>query len=204
MVPKSKSQEHRTHYSSLTHTLKAHTHKLTTIKIPFFVDLLLFVFCFFFSFCNTLITFNYLLSRLRAVLRWNLIWASQGRNAGNRLLPVLVSPASAFVAFLCTIFATACVRVYTVCVVSVFVCLLAGWLTGARAHFEVPQHFLADTFYTRRAQHKICDSSFSAARLALIEFRLARLIVHFAKDYNKKKAESNKDTAFLLRFICLK
>lgn len=70
---------------------------------------------------------------------------------------------------------------YTVCVVSVFVCLLAGWLTGARAHFEVPQHFLADTFYTRRAQHKICDSSFSAARLALIEFRLARLIVHFAE-----------------------
>lgn len=79
------------------------------------------------------------------------------------------------------------VRVYTVCVVSVFACLLAGWLTGARAHFEVPQHFLADTFYTRRAQHKICDSSFSAARLALIEFRLARLIVHFAEGRQEKK-----------------
>lgn len=143
----------------------------------------------FFSFCNTLITFNYLLSRLRAVLRWNLIWASQGRNAGNRLLPVLVSPASAFVAFLCTIFATGCTGVYGVC--SECVCLfagwLAGWLTGARAHFEVPQHFLADTFYTRRAQHKICDSSFSAARLALIEFRLARLIVHFAEGRKKNK-----------------
>lgn len=88
-----------------------------------------------------------------------------------------------------------CTGVYGVCCECV--CLLAG----ARAHFEVPQHFLADTFYTRRAQHKICDSSFSGARLALIEFRLARLIVHFAE--GRKKTESNKDTAFLLWFICL-
>lgn len=133
------------------------------------------------------------------MLCWNLIWTSQGRNAGNRLMPLLVSPASAFVAFYVQSLPRrvyGCIR----CVVSVFVCLLAG----ARAHFEVPQHFLADTFYTRRAQHKICDSSFSAARLALIEFRLARLIVHFAEGRQEKKAESNKDTAFLLWFICLK
>lgn len=68
-----------------------------------------------------------------------------------------------------------CTGVYGVCCECV--CLLAA----ARAHFEVPQHFLADTFYTRRAQHKICDSSCSAARLALIEFRLARLIVHYGQ-----------------------
>lgn len=81
--------------------------------------------------------------------RWNLIWASQGRNAGNRLLPVLVLLAS-ICRLLCTQSLLRSVRVNTV-LVSVFVCLLPG----ARAHFEVPQHFLADTFYTRRAQNRI-------------------------------------------------
>lgn len=134
--------------------------------------------------------------------RWNLIWASQGRNAGNRLLPVLVLPAS-ICRLLCTIFATECTGVYCVGV-TVFVCLLAG----ARAHTLKCRSTFWLTLFTRDAHStEFCDSSFCASRLALIEFGVARLIMHSGQGRSKKGWKQQEcccyEAFFLWFIICL-
>lgn len=57
---------------------------------------------------------------------------------------------------------------------------IVGVCVFVPGHFEVPQHFLAYTFYWRK-KPELCDSFhifYFLSFLALIEFGLARLIVH--------------------------